>query len=96
MLRTLVAAFLAWFLPARGKRRATPAPVVRRVPRPLPAPRAPRPTDVIEADGLPLVRPYVVAGERQREQERQRDRHTAAALATFGIDYPYGPQGRAA
>ncbi len=95
-MRNPIAALIAWFLPAQGKRRATPAPTVRRVPRPLPTPRAPRPTDVIDADRLPLVRPFVIAHERQREQERQRERRTAAALATFGIDYPYGPQGRAA
>ncbi len=95
-MRSLLAALLALFLPARGKRRAAPAPVVRPVPRPLPAPRAPRPADVIDADRLPLVRPFVIAHERQQERERQRERRTAAALAAFGIDYPYGPQERAA
>lgn len=95
-MRTLLAALLALFLPARGKRRATPAPAVRRVPRPLPAPRSPRPLDVIEADGLPLVRPFLIAHERQRERELQRERRIASTLASMGIDYPYGPQGRAA
>lgn len=98
-MRTLLALILSVLLPTRGKRRAAPAvptAPVRRLPahRALATPRATRPVDVIEADGLPLVRPYVLAHEREREA--QRERRTAAALATFGIDYPYGPQGRAA
>ncbi|MEU5534681.1 hypothetical protein [Streptomyces sp. NPDC020362] len=32
----------------------------------------PYPTDVIAADGLPLVRPYVVVWERERDE---RERH---------------------
>ncbi|QMV12303.1 hypothetical protein GJU35_13820 [Streptomyces lincolnensis] len=47
--------------------------------------------DVISADGLPLVRPYLTAWERERdEQDRrrlQRDRRQAAVLATLGQDY---------
>ncbi|MFD5454352.1 hypothetical protein [Streptomyces olivaceus] len=34
-----------------------------------------------------LVRPYVVAWEREQERQRQRDRRTAAALATLGVDF---------
>ncbi|MEU6143180.1 hypothetical protein ABZ848_22780 [Streptomyces sp. NPDC047081] len=49
------------------------------------------PTDVIAADGQPLVRPYVVVWERERDdRERwrlQRERRRAAVLATMGQDY---------
>ncbi|MEU2597002.1 hypothetical protein ABZ669_07045 [Streptomyces hirsutus] len=46
-----------------------------------------RPAAFIEADGLPLVRPYVIAHEREQERRRQRDRRTALTLATLGIDF---------
>ncbi|MGW2931784.1 hypothetical protein ACWDA7_07940 [Streptomyces sp. NPDC001156] len=36
---------------------------------------------------MPLVRPYLVHWERQRERLRQRDRRRAAVLATMGQDY---------
>ncbi|MFJ9996095.1 hypothetical protein [Streptomyces werraensis] len=49
-----------------------------------------RPVPYIEADGLPLVRPYVIAWEREQEQRRQRERRRAAVLATLGQDYPAG------
>lgn len=42
---------------------------------------------VIVADGLPLVRPYVIQNEQERERQRQRDRRTALTLATLGIDF---------
>ncbi|MFJ9813866.1 hypothetical protein ACIRU3_01095 [Streptomyces sp. NPDC101151] len=32
----------------------------------------PYPTDVISADGLPLVRPYVVVWERERDERERR------------------------
>ncbi|MEU3818824.1 hypothetical protein AB0E74_04305 [Streptomyces sp. NPDC030392] len=51
----------------------------------------PRPMDLIAADGLPLVRPYVAEWERERdERDRrrlQRERRRAAVLATLGQDY---------
>jgi hypothetical protein len=93
-MRNLIAALLAWFLPPRGAHRAE---VVSTAPaRALPTPLAPRPVDVIDADTLPLIRPYVLAHEQAQERWRQRERGAAAALATFGIDYPYGPQESAA
>ncbi|MFM9633859.1 hypothetical protein ACKI10_40685 [Streptomyces galilaeus] len=39
------------------------------------------------ADGLPLVRPYVIQHEQERERQHQRDRRTALTLATLGIDF---------
>ncbi|MGJ5826309.1 hypothetical protein [Streptomyces ossamyceticus] len=51
----------------------------------------PHPADLIAADGMPLVRPYVVEWERERdERDRrrvQRERRRAAVLATLGQDY---------
>ncbi|WP_432066386.1 hypothetical protein [Streptomyces sp. C10-9-1] len=86
-MRSLLAVLCALFLPARGKHRATPTPAVRRFHRSLPTPKAPRPADVIEADRLPLVRPYLGGFEWQQEGERQRDRRAAAALSTMGVDF---------
>lgn len=96
-MRSLLAALLQLLLPSRGLHRAgfeVPSrgrhpglPSVRAVP---PRPARP-PLDVVLADGLPLVRPYVVLAEREREaQERwwaQRERRRAAVLATLGQDY---------
>ncbi|MEU8650283.1 hypothetical protein [Streptomyces sp. NPDC048737] len=63
-MRSLLAAVLSLFLPPRGAHRAlAPFPFLS-VPaqRPAPARRPrPRPADVILADGLPLVRPYLAA-----------------------------------
>ncbi|WP_432037586.1 hypothetical protein [Streptomyces cucumeris] len=46
---------------------------------------------VITADGMPLVRPYVVEWERERDEHDrrrlQRERRRAAALATLRQDY---------
>ncbi|THA98837.1 hypothetical protein E6R61_05690 [Streptomyces sp. LRa12] len=90
-MRNLIVALLGWLLPSQGKRRAVstaPAPTAPApVRRPLPAPRSPRPVDVIDADRLPLVRPFLIAHERERERALQRERRTAATLATLGIDY---------
>ncbi|MDX3619121.1 hypothetical protein, partial [Streptomyces europaeiscabiei] len=60
-----------------------------------PAPQCPFLGDVIRADGLPLVRPYVVVWERERDEldrrRLQRARRRAAVLATPGQDhYPWG------
>ncbi|MEV6993075.1 hypothetical protein AB0N87_28370 [Streptomyces sp. NPDC093228] len=51
---------------------------------------------VLRGEDVALVRPYVAAWERQREREAQRERRIAAALASLGVDYAYGPQGGAA
>jgi hypothetical protein len=41
----------------------------------------------LPADDVPLIRPYLVEHEREVERQLQRERRTAAALATLGIDY---------
>jgi hypothetical protein len=96
-MRSLLAAILSLFLPARGVHRADPAPP--RAPRPPLPPcrpasaRRPWPCSayVIAADGQPLVRPYVVVWERERdERERwrlQQQRRRAAVLATRAQDH---------
>src|SRR3954469_4896935 len=101
-MRSLLAAILSLFLPPRGAHRAPrdllpfPAassrrPVHPRRPRPWPA-------DVIPADALPLVRPYLAVWERERDArdsgQLQRERRRAAVLATLGQDYL--PSGAAA
>jgi hypothetical protein len=81
-VRTLLALILSVLLPARGKRRSPAMPTA-----PVPAARPPRPAAVIWADHLPLVRPYVIAHEQQRERQLQRERRRAAVMATLGQDY---------
>lgn len=96
-MRNPIATLLARFLPPRGAHRADPPPVRRPVVPPSPARRSARPSaDVIPADAVPLVRPYVVHWEQHCERRLQQERRIAATLATFGVDYPYGPQGCAA
>lgn len=63
-MRSLLATILSLFLPPRGAHRALdpfPFPTVSAQ-RPTRVRRTrPRPADVILADGLPLVRPYLAA-----------------------------------
>ncbi|MFE1248793.1 hypothetical protein [Streptomyces sp. NPDC058766] len=94
-MRSLLAAILALFLPARGAHRAAAPPHLRRISCP-PAPESPpvitcpHLADLITADGMPLVRPYVVEWERERDEHDrrrlQRERRRAAVLATLGQD----------
>jgi hypothetical protein len=95
-MRSLLAAILALFLPARGAHRAAAPPPLPRTscptaPEPPPVITCPHPADVITADGMPLVRPYVVEWERERDEHDrrrlQRERRRAAVLATLGQDY---------
>ncbi|MFI1482638.1 hypothetical protein [Streptomyces sp. NPDC020747] len=37
-------------------------------------------------EDIPLIRPYLIAYEREQERRGQRDRRTAATIATLGID----------
>ncbi|MFF1293213.1 hypothetical protein [Streptomyces sp. NPDC058296] len=95
-MRSLLAAILALFLPARGAHRAAAPPSLPPIscppaPEPPPVITRPHPADVITADGMPLVRPYVVEWERERDEHDrrrlQRERRRAAVLATLGQDY---------
>ncbi|MDH6433878.1 hypothetical protein M2158_002355 [Streptomyces sp. SAI-144] len=95
-MRSLLAAILALFLPARGAHRAAAPPSLPPIscppaPEPPPVITCPHPADVITADGMPLVRPYVVEWERERDEHDrrhlQRERRRAAVLATLGQDY---------
>ena len=96
-MRSLLAAMLSLFLPARGTHRsAAPPPLLTPIPypsAPVPPPviMCPHPADVITADGMPLVRPYLVEWERERDdrdrRRLQRERRRAAVLATLGQDY---------
>jgi hypothetical protein len=78
-MRSLLAAILSVFLPPRGAHRAADVPPFLSI-RPAVLTRRPEPhgDDVIAADGLPLVRPYVVPWERERDERR------AAVLASLG------------
>ncbi|MFF8725390.1 hypothetical protein ACF073_02715 [Streptomyces sp. NPDC015171] len=76
-MRSLLAAILSPFRSSRAER--TPPPLTAcpsaSALRPAPARRTPPPNppdDVITADGMPLVRPYVVVWERERDE---RERH---------------------
>lgn len=90
-MRSLLAAILSLFLPPRGAHRAPGRPALRTA-RPVPpCRRRPCPADVLLADGLPLVRPYLAVWERERDAldrgRLQRERRRAAVLATPGQDY---------
>lgn len=52
--------------------------------RPAHSPRSP---EYLRGEDISLIRPYLIAWEREQEQQRQRDRRTAATLATLGIDF---------
>ncbi|MFE7837951.1 hypothetical protein ACFU53_18465 [Streptomyces sp. NPDC057474] len=95
-MRSLLAAVLSLFLPGRGAHRAVmapsaPAPSGLAGPAYRPAPPCPFLGDVIRVDGQPLVRPYVVVWERERDEldrrRLQRARRRTAVLATPGQDY---------
>ncbi|MER5199260.1 hypothetical protein ACWD3J_01495 [Streptomyces sp. NPDC002755] len=69
-MRSLLAAVLSLFLPPRGTRRCLTPPPFPAVSAPRPVhPRRTRmrPADVVLADGLPLVRPYLAVWERERD-----------------------------
>ncbi|MDX3532013.1 hypothetical protein P1P75_37870 [Streptomyces sp. ID05-39B] len=93
-MRSLLAAILSLFLPPRGAHRSPgrcPFPAVSAQ-RPAHARRTrPYASDVILADDLPLVRPYLAVWERERDaldrRRLQRERRRAAVLATLGQDY---------
>lgn len=85
-MRRLLAWILSVFLPPRGAHRAdAPRPLTSCPPVPAHV-RRPRTysTDLIAADGQPLVRPYVVVWERERLRRLERERRRAAALAAMG------------
>jgi hypothetical protein len=96
-VRSLLVALLSLFLPGRGAHRAGPVP--DRTPCPPPPACCPAPArrsrlclaDVVAVDGQPLVRPYVVVWERERDdRERRRlrlQRRRAAVLAARGQDH---------
>jgi hypothetical protein len=90
-MRSLLTAFLRFFLPPTGTHRAE-APALTRpsMPAHRPAPSRPCP-HVVLVDGLPLVRPYIALWERERDElegrRLQRERRRAAVLATMGQDY---------
>lgn len=88
-MRTLLCAFLALLLPARGKRRAAPAAPAPRpfTPRVTPVPLMPEPAP-LNGHEMALVRPYVIAWELAQERRRQRERRRAAVPAPLGQDYP--------
>ncbi|MFD0225182.1 hypothetical protein ACWGPD_11220 [Streptomyces hirsutus] len=93
-MRSLLATLLSWLMPAQGKRRRPAGHAANTPTRRLiitsDAVGVGRPALFIEVDGLPLVRPYVIAHEREQERRRQRDRRRAAVLATLGQDYAAG------
>jgi hypothetical protein len=95
-LALVIGTVKALLTPARGRhaarrrrstrvRRYAPLPAVDPVQHSGPyeprAPRLARPTEVFPADEIALVRPYYLARERARAQERDLDRIQAQATA---------------
>ncbi|WP_405671727.1 hypothetical protein [Streptomyces sp. NBC_01530] len=87
-MRSLLAAILSLFLPPRGAHRTdVPPSLTARPPVPAPARRPrPRPVDVIAADGQPLVRPYLVVWERERDERERRLRRERRRVASSRPD----------
>ncbi|MGV9254516.1 hypothetical protein [Streptomyces sp. NPDC003697] len=52
--------------------------------------RRPRSPEYLRGEDALLVRPYVIAHEREQERRRQRERRRAAVLGALGQDYPAG------
>ncbi|MEU1593379.1 hypothetical protein ABZ468_11070 [Streptomyces sp. NPDC005708] len=84
-MRSLPALILGFRRTVLGKCRAQAVPTVPV--RTRSAPRCRRASDVIEADSLLLVKPYLVAHEQAQERRRQRERRRAAVLAVVRQDY---------
>ena len=73
-----------------------PMPAYATRPRPRPADQTPHPAEqpLLDSSTLRLIRPYYSAHEQAlataRVRQIQRERRTATALATYGVDYdPY-------
>lgn len=100
--RALVS-LLRMLLPARGKRRAVPAPESATPPRVICGPTTPIPAHVL-ARSIPSpwhhrIGPWLLASEVEREAERTLEllaipeRWRAVEAATDGWDYPYAYEG---
>jgi hypothetical protein len=76
-VRSLLTALSRWFVSPRPAYAAPPSPGC------LPRPTRP-PAETVLVDGAPLVRPCLVAWER--EMRLQRERRRAAVRATLGHD----------
>jgi hypothetical protein len=96
-VQSLLALILSWLMPSTGKRRAAPQAVpTEHTPTDTPTQRliitrsavgVEHPRDYLRGEDTPLIRPYLIAYEREQERRRQMDRRTAATLATLGIDF---------
>lgn len=100
-MRTLLILILSWLLPGHGRRRATPptghtgalsvaVSPSRRLIVTREAVGVGHLVLFIEADGLPLVRPYLIAHEREQERRRRRGGRRAAVPTTLGQARPAG------
>jgi len=88
-MRSLLAAILSLFLPPRGAHRTdAPASLTARPPVPAPVRRPrPRSVDAIAADGQPLVRPYLVVWERERDEHERHLRRERRRVASSLPDH---------
>lgn len=100
-MRTLLSLILSWLLPSTGKRRATAEGVhsthpitadssTRRLIISTAGVELPNPPAYLRGEDTPLIRPYLIAHEKEQERRRQKERRRAAVLATLGQDYPSG------
>lgn len=85
-MRKLIGLLVAYLFPPCGQRRAEAVPTQPKPPR-EPWQTVRTCVEPLRGEDVALVRPYVVAWERQRERALQRDRRTAAALASMGVDF---------
>lgn len=98
-MRDLIALLVHWLRALLGHAqpgRHSAAYLAHTPPRPAPRlspDESPLPPHVAErfrpldAEQVALVRPYLIAYEQERERRLQKERRTAATLATLGIEY---------
>lgn len=93
-VRTVLALIFSWLMPAQGKRRApaegnvsnrhsatrtADAPTRRLIiSRNAVGVAHRRPAEYLRGEDVALIKPYLIAWEREQERRRQRDRRTAA------------------
>ena len=76
----------AAYLTSSAPAHPAPTQTAKRRPRPVPEHVRER-LRPLDGEAVALVRPYLIAHEREVEHRLRRERRTAAALATLGIDY---------
>jgi hypothetical protein len=84
----LIRRLVAFLFPPQGAHRADTAPAVQPEPQRIQWPTVRPCAEPLHGEEVRLVRPYLVAFEREQERQRQRERRVAALMAAAGYDFP--------